>query len=242
VSAHGKHAGKAEEGVAPVAVVTGAGRGIGRAIAIALARRGHDVALLARTFEQLEETAAAVVATGRRALALRCDVASPHEVTHARARTASELGVPEVVVNNAGVVRRAKVHEMSDDDWDQVVDINLKGTFLVTRAWLPEMLLAKRGRIVNVSSISGTLGTPLLSSYCAAKWGILGFTKALAAELEGTGVVALSVLPGSVDTEMLKGSGFAPRMSPDDVANVVLYAALDAPSAMNGSSVEVFGG
>ena len=230
------------EGLAPVAVVTGAGRGIGRAIAIALARRGHDVALLARTFEQLEETAAAVVATGRRALALRCDVASPHEVTHAYARTTSELGVPEVVVNNAGVVRRAKVHEMSDDDWDQVVDINLKGTFLVTRAWLPDMLAAKRGRIVNVSSISGTLGTPLLSSYCAAKWGILGFTKALAAELEGTGVVALSVLPGSVDTEMLKGSGYAPRMSPDDVANVVVYAALDAPSAMNGSSVEVFGG
>ncbi len=227
---------------APLAVVTGAGRGIGRAIARGLARRGHDVALLSRTYEQLEETAAEIVALGRRALALRCDVASPHEVAHARARVAEELGVPTVVVNNAGVVRRALVHEMSDEDWDQVLDINLKGTFLVTRAWLPEMLLAKRGRIVNVSSISGTLGTARQSAYCAAKWGVIGFTKSLAEELVGTGLAALSVVPGSVDTDMLKGSGFPPRMTPEDVANVVLYAALDAPSAMNGSAVEMFGG
>jgi NAD(P)-dependent dehydrogenase (short-subunit alcohol dehydrogenase family) len=238
VTARAKHAGDAD---APVAVVTGAGRGIGRAVALALARRGHDVVLLARTYAQLEETAAAIVGLGRRAVALRCDVASTHEVRHAHERASALIGAPDVVVNNAGIVRRALVHEMSDEDWDSVIDVNLKGTFLVTRAWLPAMLLAKRGRFVNVSSISGTLGTPLLSSYCAAKWGVIGFTKAVAQELEGSGVSALCVMPGSVDTEMLKGSGFPPRMTPEDVANLVLYAALDAPSAMNGSAVEMFG-
>ena len=242
---HSRDGGEGEGGgdaAAPIAIVTGAGRGIGRAVALALARRGHDVALLARTFPQLEETAAEIVGMGRRALALRCDVASPHEVAHAKERTMAELGVPAVVVNNAGIVRRALVHEMSDDDWDHVMGVNLKGTFLVTRAFLPQMLREKRGRIVNVSSISGTLGTPLLSSYCAAKWGVIGFTKSLAQELDGTGVSALCVMPGSVDTDMLKGSGFAPRMTPEDVANGVLDAALDAPSAMNGSAVEMFGG
>ncbi len=225
-----------------VAVVTGAGRGIGRAVAVALARRGHDVALLARTAAQLEETAAEIALLGRRALALSCDVASSREVTRAHARAQAELGAANVVVNNAGVVRRALIHEMSDEDWDLVMDVNLKGTFLVTRAWLPAMLAAKRGRVVNVASISATLGTARQSSYCASKWGVVGFTKSLAEELAGTGLSALAVLPGSTDTDMLKGSGFAPRMTPEDVAKLVVYAALDAPVAMNGSAVEMFGG
>jgi 3-oxoacyl-[acyl-carrier protein] reductase len=122
-----------------------------------------------------------------------------------------------------------------------VLGVNLKGTFLVTRALLPAMVPAKRGRIVAVSSISATLGTATQSAYCAAKWGIVGFMKSLAEELRGTGLQALTVLPGSVDTAMLKGSGFAPQMSAEEVAKVVTYAALDAPDAMNGSSVEVFG-
>jgi 3-oxoacyl-[acyl-carrier protein] reductase len=103
------------------------------------------------------------------------------------------------------------------------------------------MLGAKEGRVVNVSSISGTVGSPRQAAYAAAKWGVIGFTKSLAEELCGTGVQALCVVPGSVDTEMLKGSGFPPRMSPEDVARVVIYAALDAPSAMSGSAVEMFG-
>ena len=226
---------------ADVAVVTGAGRGIGRAVALALADRGLDVALLARTFPQLEETAAEIVGRGRRALALRCDVSSPHEVAHAHERARAELGVPAVLVNNAGVVRRALVHETSDDDWEHVMGVNLRGTFLVTRAWLPSMLHAKRGRVVSVSSISGTVGTARMSAYCAAKWGVIGFTKSLAEELRGTGVHAMCVMPGSVDTDMLKGSGFSPQMSPEDVARVVVYAALDAPAAMSGSAIEMFG-
>ena len=222
-------------------VVTGAGRGIGRAVAIALAARGHDVALLGRTESDLDLTAERVTAGGRRALVVRCDVARAKDVEDAASQVTGALGTPVAVVNNAGVVRRARVDRMTDGDWDQVLDVNLKGTFLVTRAFLPTMLLAKRGRFVAMGSISGTLGTPLLSAYCAAKWGVIGFTKSLAEELRGTGVQALSVLPGAVDTDMLKGSGFPPAMSADDVARLVVYAALDAPDAMNGSAIEMFG-
>jgi len=224
-----------------VAVVTGASRGIGRATALALAERGLDVALLSREVEPLEEVAAAIVALGRRALAVRCDVASTAEVEHARDRTLAELGAPLVVVNNAGIVRRSLVHETSDADWDAVIAVNLRAPFVVSRAFLPSMLAAGRGRLVVVSSISATLGTARQASYCASKWGVVGFTKSLAEELRGTGLAALAVLPGSVDTEMLKGSGFAAQMRPEDVASLVVYAALDAPAAMNGSAVEMFG-
>lgn len=224
-----------------VAVVTGASRGIGRATALALAERGLDVALLSREVEPLEEVAAAIVALGRRALAVRCDVASTAEVEHARDRTLAELGAPLVVVNNAGIVRRSLVHETSDADWDAVIAVNLRAPFVVSRAFLPSMLAAGRGRLVVVSSISATLGTARQASYCASKWGVVGFTKSLAEELRGTGLAALAVLPGSVDTEMLKGGGFAAQMRPEDVASLVVYAALDAPAAMNGSAVEMFG-
>jgi len=223
------------------AVVTGAGRGIGRAIALTLADRGCDVALLARTVEQIEEVASAIVVRGRRAIALRCDVANAGEVARAAEQVIAEIGAPRVVVNNAGVVRRARVHEMSEEDWDHVMDVGLKGTFLVTRAFLPRMLAAKRGRIVSVSSISATLGTARQSAYAASKWGMVGFVKSLAEELRGTGLQAMCVLPGSVDTKMLEGSGFAPQMKPEDVAGTVAYAALDAPDAMNGSAIEIFG-
>jgi len=119
--------------------------------------------------------------------------------------------------------------------------VNLKGAFLVARAFLPGMIRTKRGRFVAVASISSTLGTARQSAYCAAKWGLVGFVKSLAEELRGHGVQAMSVMPGSVDTEMLKGGEFAPAMHPDDVAGLVTYAALDAPDAMNGSAIEMFG-
>ena len=224
-----------------VAVVTGAGRGIGRAVALALAGRGCDVALLGRTTSDLDAAASAVAAAGRRGLPIACDVARAAEVERAAARVLAELGPPDVVVNNAGSVVRASLLETSEQDWDQVVDANLKGAFLVTRAFLPSMRARGTGRFVAIGSISGTMGTARLTAYCASKWGVLGFTKALAEELRGTGLVTVCVMPGSVDTAMLEGSGFAPQMSPEDVANVVAYAALDAPAAMNGSAVEVFG-
>lgn len=225
----------------PAVVITGAGRGIGRAAALAFAKLGHPIALLARTEAEIVRVADEVRALGAQALPLPCDVSVSRAVEAATQRVLEDLGVPQVLVNNAGIVRRSRVVEHSEADWDAVIDVNLKGPFLMTRAFLPSMLAAKRGRIINVASISATLGTPGLSAYCAAKWGVVGFTKALCEELRSTGLQTLSILPGSVDTDMLKGSGFAAQMSAEDVANTIVYAALQSPDAMNGSSVEVFG-
>jgi 3-oxoacyl-[acyl-carrier protein] reductase len=224
-----------------IAVVTGAGRGIGRAIAVELAKRGCDVALLGRTIETLALAAEDVVAAGQRAVAVPCDVSNAEAVEVAASRVLADLGVPDVVVANAGIVHRAPVETMSEKEWDEVLDVNLKGTFLVTRAFLPRMRDLGRGRFVAIGSISSTVGTARQSAYCAAKWGTVGFIKALAEELRGTGLQAMCVMPGSVDTDMLKGSGFAPAMKPEDVAKTVAFLALDAPEAMNASSVEVFG-
>jgi NAD(P)-dependent dehydrogenase (short-subunit alcohol dehydrogenase family) len=224
-----------------IAVVSGAGRGIGRAISVDLARRGCDIALLGRTIESLTGAAEEVVALGRRALAVPCDVADAAEVGAAAVRVLADLGVPDIVVANAGVVHRAPVQTMTEAEWDEVIDVNLKGTFLLTRAFLPRMLDLRRGRFVAIGSISSTLGTARQSAYCAAKWGTVGFMKSLAEELRGTGLQAMTVMPGSVDTDMLKGSGFAAVMQPEDVARTVTFLALDAPDAMNASAVEIFG-
>jgi len=224
-----------------ITVVTGAGRGIGRAIAIDFARRGCDVALLGRSIEHLSETTEQIVALGRRALALSCDVSDSKQMGDAAERVMRDMGVPRIVVANAGIVRRAPVATMTEEDWDAVIDVNLKGTFLTARAFLSRMLDLHEGRFIAIGSISGTLGTAKQSAYCAAKWGTVGFIKSLAEELRGTGLQAMSVLPGSVDTDMLKGSGFAPAMQPEHVAKTVSFLAFEAPNAMNGSNVECFG-
>ena len=222
-----------------IAVVTGAGRGIGRAVSIELARRGADVALL--SLHAPTEAADDVRKTGKRALALECDVADANAVAKAAKKVLAELGPPDVIVANAGIVRRALVTEMDEADWDAVIDVGLKGTFLTARAFVPSLVEKKHGRFIAIGSISSTLGTARQSAYCAAKWGTVGFVKSLAEEVRGSGVQALCVLPGSVDTDMLVGSGFAPQMTAEHVAKVVAFAALDAPDAMNGSAVEMFG-
>ena len=133
------------------------------------------------------------------------------------------------------------VEETSDDDWSATLAANLSGPFYLTRALLPAMRARRSGRFVFVGSISSTLGTARLGAYCASKWGVVGFVKSLAEELRGTGLSATSVLPGSVDTDMLVGSGFPPQMTPEDVARTIVFLALDAPASMNASAVEMFG-
>jgi NAD(P)-dependent dehydrogenase (short-subunit alcohol dehydrogenase family) len=211
-----------------VAVVTGASRGIGQAIAAALAAAGARVAGCAR------HAAAGVLA---------CDVSRPADVAAFAEEVLRRFGSPDVVVNNAGIVVRSRVDELAIDDWEAVMDSNLKGTFLVTRAFLPAMRARRSGRIVNIASISGRQGTAGLTAYCAAKHGVVGFTRALAEEVRADGITVNAVCPGSVDTEMLRVGmpGAKPAMSPGDVAGVVLYLAAGAPSAMTGSSVDVFG-
>ena len=224
-----------------VAVVTGAGRGIGRAIAIELASRGVDVACLGREESSLASVAAEVESKGRRALALHCDVSRSDEVAAATTTVLRELGIPDVVVANAGVVHRRSVLETTEEQWDEQLDVNLKGTFLFIKAFLPSMLPRKSGRFVAIGSISGTMGTPRLAPYCASKWGTVGLIKAVAEELRETGLQAMCVMPGSVDTDMLKGGGFPPAMQPEHVARIVAWLSLEAPSAMNGSCVDAFG-
>ena len=224
------------------AVVTGASRGIGRAIAIDLAKRGLDLALFGPHHDALGLVKNEIVSIGRSVGTYLCDVRDAAHLGAAAAEAIAHFrGAPQVVVANAGIVRRALVHEMREEEWDEVVDVNLKGTFLTTRAFLPKMIDAGRGRIVAIGSISATVGTARQSAYCAAKWGTVGFVKSLAEELRGTGLQAMCVMPGSVDTDMLKGSGFDPAMQAEDVARTVTFLALDAPDAMNGSSVEMFG-
>jgi len=224
-----------------IALVTGASEGIGRAPALSLAARGVDIALVARTESTLDTVRAEVEKAGVRAIAVSADVGVSKDVLAMHARVKRELGVPDVIVHAAGIVRRLRIEDMTDADWDDVVAVNMRALFLVTRAFMTEMKAQKRGRIVVVGSISSTLGTATLTSYCASKWGAVGFTKALAEELRGTGLSTLCLLPGSVDTKMLKGSGFSPRMSPEEVGTALTYACLDAPPSMNGASIEMFG-
>jgi 3-oxoacyl-[acyl-carrier protein] reductase len=232
-----------------VAVVTGASRGIGLAVAERLARAGARVALCSRAVDSAGERRLAEAAerVGRAAppgapvLWLPCDVSRFADARRLHAAVDRELGVPDVLVNNAGTVVRARLDETSAEDWQHVVGANLDGTFNVTRVFLPQMRQRGRGRIINVASISGRQGTARLVAYCAAKHGVVGFTRALAEETRDVGIQVNAICPGSVDTEMLMGSGFEPRMAPDDVAGVVLYLAAEAPAALTGACIDVFG-
>jgi 3-oxoacyl-[acyl-carrier protein] reductase len=226
-----------------VAIVTGASRGIGRAIADRLLGAGARVGLLSRHADALEATTAALRAahSGAAIASVAGDVASSGDVARFAARVRAELGPATIVVNNAGIVVRASLDETSEADWDAVVDANLKGTYLVSRAFLPDLRARGAGRVVNIASISGRQGTARLTAYCAAKHGVVGFTRALAEELRPAGVQVNAVCPGSVDTDMLKGSGFPALMTPDDVAGVVLWLATDAPAALTGACIDVFG-
>lgn len=224
-----------------VAIVTGAGRGIGRSIAHALAKEGAAVGLVARTVAELEAVAVELRALGARAFVAPCDLNDGDRLEGALAACEAALGPCEVLVNNAGIVEIAEVTETSRASWERVLSVNLTAPFVACRVVLPGMLARGRGRIVNVSSISATMGTPKLASYCASKWGLIGFTKALSEEVKGRGLLVASVLPGSTDTEMLRRSGFPPAMQPTDVAEAVRWLACEAPLAATGTALEVFG-
>lgn len=226
-----------------VAIVTGAGRGIGRATARAFAARGFAVAVAARRPADIVAVATEIESAGGRAVALPTDVSIAAQVEELVEGTERRLGPVDVLVNNAGVVEPAPVAETSEESWDRVMGINLKGAFLCTRAVLPGMIERQRGRILNVSSISGRLGTPRLASYCASKWGLLGFSKATAEEVRRHNVQVMAVCPGSVATEMLAQGmpGSKPQMEPEAIAALILYLATEAPAAMTGAAIDIFG-
>jgi 3-oxoacyl-[acyl-carrier protein] reductase len=211
-----------------IAVVTGASRGIGGAIAALFEAEGARVARCAR------HASAGIEA---------CDVQSEGDVARFASRVRENFGLPDIIVNNAGTVVRSRLEALAVADLDEVLGSNLKGTFLVTRAFLGDMRARRRGRVINIASISGRQGTAGLTAYCAAKHGVVGFTRALAEEVRADGIAVNAICPGSVDTDMLRQGmpGAQANMTPADIARVALYLAVDAPVAMTGSCLDVFG-
>lgn len=185
-----------------MAIVTGASRGLGRAMAVALAAAGADVALAARAKPELEETARQVVATGRRALVVETDVAEYAQVETLVKRTVAELGGLHVVVNNSGIARVAPVAEMSSDDFRATLEVNLLGVFHGCRAAAAHLIAQKAGKIVNIASVLGQVGLPGYSAYAASKSGVMGFTRALAAEWARYGIQVNALAPGWFVTDM----------------------------------------
>jgi 3-oxoacyl-[acyl-carrier protein] reductase len=226
----------------PLAVVTGASRGIGRATALSLAARGLALSLIGRASLELDAARDACLAHGApHARVITADLSDLHSAERAGSELLATEGAPQIVVHNAGEVHRAPVEHLSLQDWNHEIALNLGAPFALTRALLPAMRAHGKGRILFVGSISSTLGTASQSAYCASKWGVIGFMKSLAAELSDSGLMAAAVLPGSVQTRMLEGSAFPPRMTPEDVARTLTFLALDAPLSHNGAVVEMFG-
>jgi len=185
-----------------VALITGGGKGIGREIALAFARQGLAVAIGGRGLDRVNETAAEARALGARALAVELDVTEPDVVRAAHARVANELGPVDVLVNNAGIAESAPLARTDPALWERHLRVNATGPYLCTREVLPGMLARGWGRVINVASLAGLYGAPYVTAYTASKHALVGFTRALAAEVSGKGVTVNAICPGYVATEM----------------------------------------
>jgi len=248
------------EGTARVAIVTGAARGIGAATALRLAQDGFAVAVLDLDEAAGKGTVESIEAAGGRALAVGADVSDAEQVEAAVSRIAAELGAPTVLVNNAGVIRDNMLFKMTDADWDLVMNVHLRGAFLMTRAVQKYMTEATWGRIVNLSSTSA-LGNRGQANYSTAKAGLQGFTKTLAIELGKFGVTANAIAPGFIQTEMTKAT--AERMGipfedfvkgaaaqipvarvgqPEDIAHLVSFFVSEGAGFISGQVVYAAGG
>ncbi|CAB1059783.1 hypothetical protein D1BOALGB6SA_4548 [Olavius sp. associated proteobacterium Delta 1] len=254
-----------------IAVITGAGRGIGQSIAHAFADEGADLILAARTRQQLDRVAAEIKAKKRKAQAVTCDVSSPTEVEKLAAEVKEKFGRVDILVNNAGISKRSKLSDYDDDKWLEVIRVNLFGVYLCSKAFLPVMQQTGEGRIINVASTAGKTPVPFNTAYSASKHGVLGFTKSLASEVAISGypgITVNAVCPFFVDTEMFRGPrGYLAQMSemtglsekevqdkvvgrslqrrvlePDEVAAMALYLASDDARGVTGQAFNICGG
>lgn len=215
------------------ALITGAGRGIGRGIALAFAREGARIAAVARTPGELEKTVHLVCEAGGEAAAFPCDVADAVAVRHTVQAATARFGAIDLLVNNAGVAVFKPFHELTPEDWNKTIDVNLNGVFHTVQAVLPGMMARRQGRIINISSVAGL--KPLLhqSAYCASKHALNGLTLVLAMELKEHGIGVHAICPGGVDTRLSQDAmpqrDKSDWMTPEDIAHAALYLATLSP-------------
>ena len=237
------------------AIVTGGSRGIGKAIALRLAAEGADVLFTYATNEAAAaETAKEIEALGRKVLAVKADATNSAGANEVIEKTLSEFGKIDILVNNAGITKDTLLMRMSEEDWDSVLDTNLKGVFLLTKAAIRPMMSAKRGKIITISSVVGLVGNPGQANYCASKAGVIGFSKSLAKEVGSRGITVNVVAPGYIETDMTEKLNEAQRKAimdmiplkrianPQEVAGVVVFLASSDADYITGEVIKVDGG
>jgi 3-oxoacyl-[acyl-carrier protein] reductase len=237
-----------------VAIVTGGARGIGRAIALAFAQEGADIAVADVNLEEAQKTAKDIEAIGRQALAVVMDVTDPVKVDEAVNKILDKFGKVDILVNNAGITKDNLLLRMSDADWDAVIKVNLKGTFNCTKAVSRPMVKQRYGKIVNIASIIGLIGNPGQANYSASKAGIIALTKTAAKELASRNINVNAVAPGFIQTEMTAklSEDLKEKMkqvipmdkfgTPEDVAAVCVFLASEDSSYITGQTIVVDGG
>jgi 3-oxoacyl-[acyl-carrier protein] reductase len=237
-----------------IAVVTGAGRGIGRAIALKFAAEGADVVCVSRTPENSEKVANEIGALGRKAWAFAVDVTDSAAVNAAAVKILADCGKVDILVNNAGVTRDGLLMRMSDEDWDTVLNTNLKGAFFFTKAFSRAFARQRSGRIINISSVIGLIGNAGQCNYAASKAGLIGFTQSVAKELASRGITVNAIAPGFIETDMT--SELKPEMRDailkqiplgsfglaEDIAGAALFLASPAARYVTGQVLTVDGG
>lgn len=237
------------------ALVTGASRGLGRAIALAFGKAGANVACVARSADKLKETVDAVIAAGGVAEAFTCDVSQSSSVDEVVDKVVARFGGLQILVNNAGITRDTLLPRMEDDQWDEVINTNLRGAFLFARAASRVMMSARYGRIINMASVSGAvIGNPGQANYSASKAALHGFTRTVARELGGRKITVNAIAPGFIESDMTAALGDAildevqkripaKRLGkPEDIANATLFLAAPSSSYITGQLLVVDGG
>ena len=237
-----------------IAVVTGAGRGIGRAVALAYAKMGADVVCVSRTEENSAKVAAEVEELGRRAWAVAVDVSDTAAVDAAAKGILESTGRVDILVNNAGVTRDNLLMRMSEEEWDTVINTNLKGAFNFTKALTRPFIKQRSGRIINIASVIGLIGNAGQSNYAASKAALIGFTKSVAKELATRGITVNAIAPGFIETDMTAALGDKVREgilgnvplgrfgSPDDIAHAAVFLAMEPSGYITGQVLTVDGG
>ena len=238
-----------------VALVTGASRGIGRAIAIALAKEGATVAVnYAGNTEKAESVVREIREFGSEALAIQADVTNADSVTAMIKTVTEEFGKIDILVNNAGITRDNLLMRMKEEDWDSVINTNLKGVFLCTKAVSRQMMKQRKGRIINISSVVGVSGNAGQANYVAAKSGVIGLTKTSAKELAARGITVNAIAPGFIETDMtnalteevseqlLQQIPLGRFGSPEDVAQTAIFLASEEAAYITGQTIQVDGG